>query len=54
MKLVLGNYFKRFEHEYTLSLQERHYYIKQSYAKTGDELIGDIVLVKENNVPQMN
>ena len=53
-KLVLDNYFKRFEHEYTLSLQERHYYITQSYAKTGDELIGDIVLVKENNVPQMN
>ena len=54
MKLVLENYFKQFEHEYTFSLQERQYYLNQRCAKTGDELIGDVALVKENNVPRMN
>ena len=54
MKLVLENYFKRFEHEYTFSVQERQYYLNQRCAKTGDELIGDVALVKENNVPRMN
>ena len=54
MKLVLENYFKRFEHEYTFSVQERQYYLNQRCAKTGDELISDVALVKENNVPRMN
>ena len=54
MRFVLENYFKRFEQEYTLSFQERQYYLNQRCAKTGDELIGEEVLVKENKVQRMN
>ena len=51
IKLVLENYFKQFEHEYSLSLQERQCYLNQRFVKTGDKLIGGLVLVKENNIP---
>ena len=54
IQLVLANYFKQFEHEYTLSSQERQCYLNQGFVKTGDKLICDLVLVKENNIPWMN
>ena len=53
MKLVLEHYFKRFEKEYTLALQEQHFYVNRRYGNYKRELRGDIVLIKEDILPRM-
>ena len=37
-KLILEHYFKRFEKEYTLALQEQHFYVNRRYGNYKREL----------------
>ena len=46
-KLVLQKFFNRFWKEYILALKERHIYNKKRYSSYDDDLINDVVLIKE-------
>ena len=54
MKLVLENYSKCFETEYTLALQEQHFYVNTRNGSYKRELTGDIVLIKEDLLARMS
>ena len=53
MKLVLEHYFKHFEKECTLSLQEKHFYVNRGYGNYKKELRSDIVIIKDDILPRM-
>ena len=54
MKLVLQKFFNRFEKEYILVLKERHIYDKKRNSNYNNDLINDVVLIKEDITPRMN
>ena len=54
MKLVLQKFFNRFEKEYILVLKERHIYDKKRNSNYDNDLINDVVLIKEDITPRMN
>ena len=54
MKLVLEHYSKCFETEYTLALQEQHFYVNTHNSSYKRELTGDIILIKEDLLAQMS
>ena len=54
MKLVLEHYSKCFETEYTLALQEQHFYVNTCNSSYKRELTGDIILNKEDLLAQMS
>ena len=53
MKLVLQKFFNRFEKEYILVLKERHIYDKKRNSNYNNDLINDVVLIKEDITPRM-
>ena len=50
MKLVLQKFFNRFEKEY---IKEHHIYDKKRYSNYDNDLINDVVLIKEDITPRM-
>ena len=53
IKLVLQNFFNRFEREYILVLKERYIYDKKRFSNYDNDLINDIVLIKGDITPRM-
>ena len=53
MNLVLQDFFNRFEIEYISALKEHLIYDKNRYNNSTDNLINDIVLVKDERTPRM-
>ena len=53
IKLVLQNFFNRFEREYILVLKERYIYDKKRCSNYDNDLINDIVLIKGDITPRM-
>ena len=53
IKLVLQNFFNRFEREYILVLKERYIYDKKRCSNYDNDLINDIVLIKGDINPRM-
>ena len=53
MKLVLQKFFNRFEKEYILALKKRHIYDRKRYSNYDNDLINDVVLIKEDIAPRM-
>ena len=53
IKLVLQNFFNRFEREYILVLKERYIYGKKRFSNYDNDLINDIVLIKGDITPRM-
>ena len=52
-KLVLQKFFNRFEKEYILALKERHVDDKKRYSNYDNDLVNDVVLIKEDVTPRM-
>ena len=50
VKFLTGNFWKRFYHEYTVSLRERMMYDKTKRSSIPLQL-GDVVVIKEDNMP---
>ena len=53
IKLVLQNFFNRFEREYILVLKERCIYDKTRFSNYDNDLINDVVLIKGDITPRM-
>ena len=52
--IIMKQFFKRFEIDYIQSLQERYFYTNnKKYENKSSASVGDIVLIKENNIPRM-
>ena len=53
LQQIIGHINKRFYNEYILALLERHQYDRQSHPYLQNVSIGDIVLVKDVNLPRL-
>ena len=51
---VKSYFIKRFEDEYITAIQEREYYNQKKFKNSEQLVIGDVVLVKEDNFPGMS
>ena len=51
---VKSYFIKRFEDEYITAIQEREYYNQKKFKNSKQLVIGDVVLVKEDNFPGMS
>ena len=51
---VKSYFIKRFEDEYITAIQEREYYNQKKFKNSEQLVIGDVVLVKEDNFPRMS
>ena len=51
---VKSYFIKRFGDEYITAIQEREYYNHKKFKNSKELVIGDVVLVKEDNLPRMS
>ena len=51
---IKSYFIKRFGDEYITAIQEREYYNHKKFKNSKELVIGDVVLVKEDNLPRMS
>ena len=51
---VKSDFVKRFEDEYITAIQECEYYNHKKFKNNEETVIGDVVVVKEDNLPRMS